>query len=741
VNLGSRLSSAIGTLFGFPKSTDGGVMPNFRPTLIGKPYYLDPIIWDHAKAVKLVSTIRACILRKSNDMAAQPVVIEQETSTGWEPVKRDKGNIMDVWHGGNPRQTGREVIRDYHANFLTHGNAYMVAETFGFKVPKELWVMPSHLVRVIPGERRMPAAYIFSRGGSTGGGSSGLFGSMAVAIPAENVIPWHDYQPEDEPIGVSPLDSIQLQYETRYDLMRLFQKVIRAGGVGAGYFSVPQPANGVPVVMTAEEKKAVGEQLKLMRQKFDVPTILDMLHFEKMGLTMSELQFVENMRIADADICRALGVPPWLVNIRETSSGTGRTGDLAQAEERGYWQNLRTELEMRDALLTEKLGPMFKEENIRFRTDLSNVPALNQPLLNSAQQIVALTGRPVFTVNEIRVLSGQPRIEDPSADELAEQKTAAPFGQQDQTGEVTGDGAKTKPADTKPAPEPGSKAKRLIDTPERTMRWRKQDKLMKRYERKFAAAFVGLIRDRKKKLLSRLEAGALRALKGKRTIDLEELFAPEPDDEANIHAIYESLIAERGAEAAREIALELEVNLKTQTVARFIKIRENYGLTGSMDTLMQEVRATLAEGVTLNESLSQLTARVAEKLDEAEQGRALTIARTETLSAYNFAGVEAWRQSGDVEELEWLSARDEAVRPAHADADGEVAGINDGFDVDGETLEYPGDPNGSPENTINCRCIALPVVSERAMRRRGLEVYFPSKNGHAKPTNRLAGVL
>jgi SPP1 gp7 family putative phage head morphogenesis protein len=160
-----------------------------------------------------------------------------------------------------------------------------------------------------------------------------------------------------------------------------------------------------------------------------------------------------------------------------------------------------------------------------------------------------------------------------------------------------------------------------------------------------------------------------------------------------------------------------------------------------MDTLMQEVRATLAEGVTLNESLSQLTARVAEKLDEAEQGRALTIARTETLSAYNFAGVEAWRQSGDVEELEWLSARDEAVRPAHADADGEVAGINDGFDVDGETLEYPGDPNGSPENVINCRCVAIPVVSERAMRRRGLEVYFPSKNGHAKPTNRLAGVL
>ena len=29
------------------------------------------------------------------------------------------------------------------------------------------------------------------------------------------------------------------------------------------------------------------------------------------------------------------------------------------------------------------------------------------------------------------------------------------------------------------------------------------------------------------------------------------------------------------------------------------------------------------------------------------------------------------------------------------------------FEVGGEELEYPGDPNGSPENVIQCRCQAL----------------------------------
>jgi hypothetical protein len=474
-----------------------------------------------------------------------------------------------------------------------------------------------------------------------------------------------------------------------------------------------------------------------MRRETDVPTILDQLEFDRMGLTMPELQFIENTTLTDSDICRALGVPPWLIGVRDEASNRAAIDPASQ--ERIYWMKLRAEIEMRDAMLTEKLGPKFGEQNVRFRTDLTTVPALNQPLMNSAQQIVALTGRPVFTVNEMRKIAGQPVIEDPSADELAEPRVGLPFGQQTPDGSVTGDGPTTKPADTKPAPESKARKSRLIDTPERAERWRGKDALIRKYEAKFERAFVSLLRERKRELLSRLETAGLRAMKGKRTVDLEELFAPDPDEEAKIQRIYEQLIAERGREAAREIALELEVNLQNHSVQNFIEARKTVGLDGAMDTIMQEVRLSLAEGVGLNESLSELGARVSEKLDQAEQGRVLTIARTETVSAFNFAGVEAWRQSGDVEQLEWLSARDSAVRETHAEADGQVTGINgEGFDVGGETLEYPGDPSGSPEETINCRCVALPVVSDEARKRRKLSIYFPSKNGHATPKNRVA---
>jgi hypothetical protein len=35
---------------------------------------------------------------------------------------------------------------------------------------------------------------------------------------------------------------------------------------------------------------------------------------------------------------------------------------------------------------------------------------------------------------------------------------------------------------------------------------------------------------------------------------------------------------------------------------------------------------------------------------------------------------------------------------------------SDTFSVGGEQLQFPGDPKGSPENTINCRCFSEVVA-------------------------------
>ena len=59
--------------------------------------------------------------------------------------------------------------------------------------------------------------------------------------------------------------------------------------------------------------------------------------------------------------------------------------------------------------------------------------------------------------------------------------------------------------------------------------------------------------------------------------------------------------------------------------------------------------------------------------------------------------------------MKWTTMHDSKVRDAHAVADRQRRPPGTMFHVGGENLRYPGDPRGSIENTINCRCVLQPV--------------------------------
>lgn len=85
------------------------------------------------------------------------------------------------------------------------------------------------------------------------------------------------------------------------------------------------------------------------------------------------------------------------------------------------------------------------------------------------------------------------------------------------------------------------------------------------------------------------------------------------------------------------------------------------------------------------------------------------IARTETMRASNAGAQQQFTEWG-VKRKEWVSTLDDRVRDSHAAVDGQQRDIEEPFEVGGESLSYPGDPAGSPENTINCRCTEVPVM-------------------------------
>lgn len=88
------------------------------------------------------------------------------------------------------------------------------------------------------------------------------------------------------------------------------------------------------------------------------------------------------------------------------------------------------------------------------------------------------------------------------------------------------------------------------------------------------------------------------------------------------------------------------------------------------------------------------------------KSRSETIARTEALRAIHTGQFESLRQSvegGNIDESRiirtWVTGGGN-VRPTHQARSGMKRGLNETFNG----LRYPGDPNGSAAETVNCRC-------------------------------------
>lgn len=122
------------------------------------------------------------------------------------------------------------------------------------------------------------------------------------------------------------------------------------------------------------------------------------------------------------------------------------------------------------------------------------------------------------------------------------------------------------------------------------------------------------------------------------------------------------------------------------------------------------------DGIPLSDDLQEKM--VASYSNRALRYRAEAIARSEATTALHESQQQAIEQavvseaiSRDQVKFIWRTARDKRVRDSHAAMEGEEVAMGDFFITgNGNSLEYPGDPNGPPSETINCRCWREPSI-------------------------------
>jgi hypothetical protein len=115
-------------------------------------------------------------------------------------------------------------------------------------------------------------------------------------------------------------------------------------------------------------------------------------------------------------------------------------------------------------------------------------------------------------------------------------------------------------------------------------------------------------------------------------------------------------------------------------------------------------------------SIPDVTKQVQELFDATDvqtwKNRARTVARTEVVGAYNGGLYDAFSMVVEADPdtayvKRWLATEDHRTRPDHKDADGQVVPWGQPFMVGGFAMQYPHDPEGPPQEVINCRCTML----------------------------------
>lgn len=138
----------------------------------------------------------------------------------------------------------------------------------------------------------------------------------------------------------------------------------------------------------------------------------------------------------------------------------------------------------------------------------------------------------------------------------------------------------------------------------------------------------------------------------------------------------------------------------------------------TLDELKKQLQTELAEAIDEGASSRDMAKIVMDVSDGVWENmdtvRANAIARTESAATVNYGTKETYRGEG-IQKKEWLSIDDDRTRDTHLSinlpANPYIIGIDEEFQIGGDSMEYPGGGSDAAEN-VNCRCTILPVIDE-----------------------------
>lgn len=554
--------------------------------------------------------------------------------------------ILDVLHKPNAFQSKNEFFELYQIYKDLTGSSYVYVEREGNKVVGLHNMRPDWITEIRSKADGSCMGYEYGN-------------SQKTFFASESVIATHYPSPLSNKGGQSPIQTGRRVIDAQIQLEEYHANVLKNGGKLEGIFNVkadyltPEQVDGLKKSYDAGYSGA---------QKSGRPFFAyGGMEYQNLGLTPSELSYIDSKKFTRADILALYGVPLAIID----------SSDLGALGSNGYDAALKIFLSETVAPLQDNLVQKLNQFLVDEALTLGYVdpsPANTELILKEVESGIKNN---YMTVNEARVLRGLSPIKN--GDVLL-----YPFN--------------VVPTEVSMAK---SVKKKSFEHPLKDKSFREK------YYKGYRTGMDRDIKRFKKRLNEYLEGQKDRVIGNDKKMFVEDRFNFAEEDKIGVEMMLPLLEEIYGDSGQNIFDLFGDGTFTVEPSARqSLEARAQFFIHEINETTFRELSETFETAIEENLTRAELIDSVADLYDNRiTETRATTIVRTETHHAIEEAKLDGYGQVGVPIKI-WVHNPVSAdPRAEHMAIDGEEQPLQEPFS---NGLMYPGD--GGADQSINCNC-------------------------------------
>ena len=311
--------------------------------------------------------------------------------------------VLDLLRRPNEGQGRAELLEALFAQLMLTGNAYVEAVQTEGALPRELHVLRSDRMSVVPGADGWPVAYEYAVGARKlrfdAGGS------------APPICHLRNFHPQDDHYGLAPMQAAAMAVDVHNAASRWSKSLLDNAARPSGAL-VWSGADGQGA-MAEDQFRRLSDEIEANYQgarNAGRPMVLEGgLDWKPMGFSPSDMEFQKTKEAAAREIALAFGVPPMLLGIQGDA-----TYSNYQEANRAFYRLTVLPLVTRVAAVLGAWLSAHTGERLELKPDPDQVPAL---AAERDAQWARVARADFLSAAEKRALLGLPALAPETADE------------------------------------------------------------------------------------------------------------------------------------------------------------------------------------------------------------------------------------------------------------------------------------------------------------------------------------